>query len=129
MPSINKVSTSSSGVKALCSELGYSDVQDKESPRHFTRLATPLRQFRRIHKAYDVPRCALEFCQQDEKKRYFFASSRKARANGWPVLPDDKDQYCPPPISRYLSNNLSIIEKITKIIFIQESNSRETENY
>ncbi|KAG4414294.1 hypothetical protein IFR04_012590 [Cadophora malorum] len=110
MPPINTESTRSPGIKALCSQLGYNEA--KESPRHYTCLATPLRQFRSLNKAYDVPRCALEFCERNEKDKHFFTSSRQARRNGWPVLPDDKDR---------------IIETITRIIHIQDSHTRETE--
>ena len=41
---INTESTRSPGIRALCSQLGYNEA--KESPRHYTCLATPLRQFR-----------------------------------------------------------------------------------
>jgi hypothetical protein len=92
MPRVNR----SSGVKALCSQLGYDETQDKDSPRHFTRLATPLRQFRRINRAYDIPTCAIEFCERAEEDKSFFARSRGARKHGWPVLPNDKDRYSAP---------------------------------
>ena len=95
MPPINTGSTRSPGIKALCSQLGYNEA--KESPRHFTCLATPLRQFRSLNKAYDVARYALEFCERNKKDKHFLTSSREARRNGWPVLPDDKDRYCTPP--------------------------------
>ena len=86
----------SPGIKALCGQLGYNE--DKDSTRHYTCLSTPLRQFRSLHKAYDVPRCALEFCDRNEKVKQFFAtSSRGARRNRWPILPDDKDRYCTLP--------------------------------
>lgn len=91
---INTESTRSPGIRALCSQLGYYEA--KESPRHYTCLATPLRQFRSLNKAYEVPRCALEFCERNEKDKHFFTSSHEARRNGWPVLLDDKDRYCTP---------------------------------
>jgi hypothetical protein len=52
---------------ALCSQLGYNETQDQASPQHFTRLATLVRQFRRITNACDIRTCALEFCEQAER--------------------------------------------------------------
>jgi hypothetical protein len=92
MPPVNR----SSSVRALCSQLGYNETQDKDSPRHFTHLATTLRQFRRINKVYDIPTCAFEFCKRAERDRSFFTSSREAKTRGWPVLPIDKDRYGAP---------------------------------
>ena len=117
------------GVRALCSQLGYND-QDKKSTRYFTYLATTVRNFRSENMAYDVPRCALEFCEQDEKNKLLFTGSRDARKNGWPVLPNDKDRYHAPlfpfPAYYFSDDSPSIIETITRLIYVQESNSQET---